>query len=168
VDVPKGQAIVLKVPVALLEKEGNNFVGNPILVANVDENQSGILVSSVVDWKTRGFPLMIEFRVEKTPKKKEFTEVELRPATKEVEKALGPYVKLRFRPGVRDVSAAFRQLIVTGTINEFESSAEFKEIMTAMSPRVFQRPACKDPGRCEDRLYARRQPRENRRLNQLL
>src|SRR5262249_21270390 len=95
----KGQQFVVKIPGKLLKYETSSIsTGAPIFTASVSAQGKTITVEGASDWQTRGWPLMIALYYEKSGKKKEYTEVELRS-----DKA---YIKLRFSPDTSDVNAA--------------------------------------------------------------
>jgi hypothetical protein len=126
----KGQQLIVKIPGKLFKYETRSIsTGTPILAANVSAPGETITVEGASDWQTRGWPLMIELYYEKSTRKKEYTEVELRSSK--------AYVKLRFLPDTPDVNTVLRQLIYLGSVDMFESSAEFKALREKLLPVTF-------------------------------
>ncbi|MBO0860383.1 MAG: hypothetical protein J2P21_18280 [Chloracidobacterium sp.] len=126
----KGQQLIVKIPAKLLKYETRSVsTGTPILAASVSAPAETVTIEGASDWQTRGWPLMITLYYEKSTKKKEYTEVELRSSQ--------AYVKLRFSPDTPAVNAVLRQLIYFGSVEMFESSAEFKALREKLLPVTF-------------------------------
>jgi hypothetical protein len=127
----KGQELVVKIPGKLLKYETRSFsTGASIFTASVSAAGEAITVEGASDWQTRGWPLMITFYYEKSSKKKEYTEVELRSSQS--------YLKLRFSPDTPDVNAILQQLIYLGSVEMFESSEEFIALADKLLPVTFR------------------------------
>src|SRR5215475_14165682 len=126
----KGQQLIVKIPAKLLKYETRSIsTGAPILTASVSAPAETITIEGASDWQTRGWPLMITLYYEKSTKRKEYTEVELRSDQ--------AYVKLRFSPDTPDVNAVLRQLVYFGSVEMFEASAEFKALREKLLPVTF-------------------------------
>ncbi|HEU0173774.1 MAG TPA: hypothetical protein VFV58_05880 [Blastocatellia bacterium] len=126
----KGQQLIVKIPGKMLKYETRSIsTGAPILTASVSASGETITVEGASDWQARGWPLMMTLYYEKSIKKKEYTEVECRSSQ--------AYLKLRFSPDTPDVNAVLRQLIYLGSVDMFESSAEFKALEEKLLPVTF-------------------------------
>jgi hypothetical protein len=118
-DVPKGDTVVVKVPLQFWHAEATSFsTETPIF--SVD---AGILVKQ--DWQTAGLPYFGEFAVTKVVAYKplgkvKYTDIELRNSS--------TWVKLRFQPG-SDIARGFESLTFTGTWSKFEASDYFKNVV---------------------------------------
>jgi hypothetical protein len=131
IDLKKGQELVVKIPGRLLKYESRSFsTGASIFTASVSAAGEAITVEGASDWQTRGWPSMITFYYEKSSKKKEYTEVELRSSQS--------YLKLRFSPDTPDVNAILQQLIYLGSVEMFESSEEFIALADKLLPVTFR------------------------------
>jgi hypothetical protein len=127
----KGQELVVKIPGRLFNYESRSFsTGASIFTASVSAAGGAITVEGASDWQKRGWPLMITLYYEKSSKKNEYTEVELRSSRS--------YFKLRFSPDTPDVNAVLQQLIYLGSVEMFESSAEFKALVDRLLPVTFR------------------------------
>ena len=131
VALKKGQQLIVKIPAKLLKYETRSIsTGTPILAANVSAPSETITIEGASDWQMRGWPLMITLYYEKSTKKKEYTEVELRSSQ--------AYVKLRFSADTSEVNTVLRQIIYFGSVDRFQSSAEFKALEEKLLPVTFR------------------------------
>jgi hypothetical protein len=130
INLTKKQPLVIKIPRKLLRYENYSLMsGLPIYIADVSVAGEGITVAGESDWQLRGWPPMLTLFYEKTNKKKEYIEIECRSTV--------AYAKLRFSPDMPNVEAALRQLVFLGSVESFESSAEFKALTEKLLPITF-------------------------------
>lgn len=131
-DVPKGKTVILKIPSKLIGFERvSNWSGNITYGAIIEQSEkSGIMVGGIDNWRNLGWTLMRQLTIEKVSREKNYTLVELRdPAYN---------VKLRFDNTVKDLNAAFREVVFVGLLSEFEASDYYqKELVEKILPRVF-------------------------------
>jgi len=130
ITLSKKQPLVLKIPRKLLKHENDSIrSGLPIYVADVSVDGETIAVEGKSDWQLRGWPPMVTLFYEKSSQKKEYTEIECRGNS--------AYAKIRFAADTPDVDAVLRQLVFLGSVESFESSAEFKALTEKLLPITF-------------------------------
>jgi hypothetical protein len=130
ITLSKKQPLVLKIPRKLLKYENDSIrSGLPIYVADVSVAGETITVEGESDWQLRGWPPMVTLYYEKSSKKKEYTEMECRGSS--------AYAKIRFAADTPNMDAVFRQLVFLGSVESFESSAEFKALTEKLLPITF-------------------------------
>lgn len=104
----KGRNVTLKIPLNVLDIEGQSFAGVTILTGSPQLRPDGTASFPGKEWQTAGFPAMLEMKVEKIQRKKEHAEIELRSPY--------AYVKLRFPPDTDSLQLArgFSSLVTPG------------------------------------------------------
>ena len=126
----KGESVALKVPLGALRYDASSFTGAMILVGGVRASTAHTFsVENDLDWQTAGFPPLLTFKVEKSSKKQEYTEVELR--------SVGIYVKLRFDPTVPDVGVALGSLLIRGEADGPAAAAYSQQAYRNLAGRFF-------------------------------
>lgn len=124
----KGRIVNLKVPLSVLAEEGRSGWDNtPIYAAHIVISDGRFTVQGVEDWQSKGFPSLIDFKIEKIGKKNGANEVELRSTTL--------WVKLRFRQE-QDLAAAFGAVAVNGPFDSPEAR-EYREQAYARLAKFF-------------------------------
>jgi hypothetical protein len=131
-DIERYRTVTLKIPAALIGFEKiNAWRGTTNYTAYIQGLAGGkVAVNTRSDWRAAGWPLMRNLRLEKVEQKSDYTEVELRQG--------GENVKLRFQ-GVKDLNAAFAQVVYPGNTESFESSDYYKtEVIDRFLPTIFK------------------------------
>ena len=80
IPLTKGTIVTAKIPVSLLREDGVLLSGGggAIYAAEISQAPQGVAVGGTNEWALSGFPSMLEGRIEKITRKKEFTELEIR------------------------------------------------------------------------------------------
>lgn len=131
-DIPKGKFVVLKIPAKLVGFERISYWKQTLNYGAVVEASTagGLLVGGLGDWKSQGWPLMLQLTVEKVSREKNYTAVQLQHPLAQV--------NIRFDNSVKDLNAAFREVAFVGLLSEFESSEYYqKDVMDKVLPKIF-------------------------------
>lgn len=125
--------VLLKVPPAALTIEPWNNSGTTILSGTIAHDPAGrmeLAVNGRSDWQALGFPTGRAFIVERVRETTNYTDLELRSGETMV-------VKLRFLPSVRDVSQAYRALVVPEPVESEGKRAFGADAYAAIASRAF-------------------------------
>lgn len=138
----KGQIYTLKVPSALLTSGGVRAgwsTVSSVLLVEIRGSQSGIQIGGQSNWKSSGFPSMLQVKFEKVNVKKDFTDVEFRPVDR-----TDSDVNLRFQPGF-DYRTAVGELMIPGPSSSVAARAYLDEAYGVLSEKFFAGPLASVP-----------------------
>jgi len=129
----EGEIVTVKIPSALFERD-SGWTGAVEYIATIQSTSEGVSVASHEDWKTQGFPSMVEAKVHKINenKKKNYMEVELRSGSTRV--------KLRFEghhKGDSRLNEAFAEVVVAGTPKDEAAKSYLDEAYRALADKFF-------------------------------
>lgn len=142
-NIPKDTVVTLKIPFSVMDiKAGYIAVNIPkgYATADIEQSASGLVIGKVADWKSSGFPSMLELTVKRVKveddwrsneKKAKHTLIELSGEGKEMS------VLLYFKQNVTDINAAFKEVVALGRASDQEATDYLKQIYDDRAQRFF-------------------------------